>query len=81
MTAGPTRRSRRSSGCSASIPSRRARAWPTARALVRARRYREASEQWESLVRSDPSSPLAAAARNQLRSTRDLVHIFTAKAG
>ena len=50
-------------------------------ALVRARRYREASEQWESLVRTDPSSPLAAAARTQLRSTRDLVHIFTAKAG
>jgi tetratricopeptide (TPR) repeat protein len=49
-------------------------------ALVRARRYREASEQWESLVRTDPSSPLAAAARSQLRSTRDLVHIFTAKA-
>ena len=47
-------------------------------ALVRVRRFREASAQWESVVRADPGSTLAAAARNQLRSTRDLVHIFTA---
>jgi hypothetical protein len=47
---------------------------------VRARRYREASDQWEAVVRADPGSPLAATARNQLRSTRDLVHIFTATA-
>ena len=47
-------------------------------ALVRMRRYREASDQWEAVVRADPGGALASAARNQLRSTRDLVHIFTA---
>jgi len=47
-------------------------------ALVRVRRYREASDQWETVVRADPGGALASAARNQLRSTRDLVHIFTA---
>lgn len=50
-------------------------------ALVKVRRYREASEQWEAVVRGDPGSPLAAVARNQLRSTRDLVHILTPKGG
>jgi predicted Zn-dependent protease len=50
-------------------------------ALVRARRYQEASAQWERVVNADPGSPLAAAARTQIRSTRDLVHIFTGRTG
>ncbi len=45
-------------------------------ALVRSRRYREASAQWEDLVRSAPGSQLAAAARSHLRSTKELVHIL-----
>jgi regulator of sirC expression with transglutaminase-like and TPR domain len=39
-------------------------------------RFEEAIADWDEVVRAAPTSPLAAAARAQARSTRDLIHIL-----
>jgi tetratricopeptide (TPR) repeat protein len=39
-------------------------------------RFDEAIADWDQLVREGPTGPLAAAARAEARSTRDLVHIL-----
>ena len=78
-TAGPTRPSRRSSGCLRFDPESPARrgsrtAPPWCGCAASARRPTSGSPSCAPIR----GVPLAAAARNQLRSTRDLVHIFTA---